>query len=128
MLKPANPLLHSSDSDIDYEPYDSSGYNGQSRTSEKIPEQRLSTFVPSGTNILSSSKEEWTIRLTDGDVLDLSLRIIDTVLTPGDRPWYLWVSMRSGFIEALSPSWARCCAQAQSSTGSLRLQPMPYPL
>ncbi|MCJ1250257.1 Polynucleotide 5'-hydroxyl-kinase grc3 [Trapelia coarctata] len=61
----------SSNSDIDYDSYESSRYDVQSTTSEKLPEQRLSTFVPSGTNILSSSREEWTIRLTDGDALVL---------------------------------------------------------
>ena len=89
VLTYANHRTFSSESDINYESNDSFGNDVQSRTPKKIPEQQLSTFVPSGNNSLSSSKEEWSVRLTDGDVLNPSLRIIGTVLTTPDRPWYL---------------------------------------
>jgi len=105
MLKCANVLHGSSNSDIGDDEYDSSGNDVQMEPLQNVPEQRLSTFSQSETNILSSSREEWTIRLTDGDVhYLLSFRIIEIVLTTGDRPWSLWANMISGFVKALLPS------------------------
>ena len=105
MQKYANSLPSNSDSDIGDDEYNSSGSDAQVGTCEHVPKQQLSTFAQSGTNVLSSSREEWTIRLTDGDVHDLlSLKISGTILTTGDRPWLLWASMIFGFVKALLPS------------------------
>ena len=41
--------------------------------SEIIPDQQLSTYEPSKSNILFSSKKEWTVRLVDGDVFQIHI-------------------------------------------------------
>ena len=44
---------------------DNSGHSKPEKTSNQL----LSTYEPSDSNVLASTKKEWTIRLIDGDVL-----------------------------------------------------------